>query len=61
MHIGRYLMTNKSNNFVHILWLPLLVDFKTCRRFSWGFAVLVWMYSFFNSVTDRGTTNLPKV
>ncbi|RYR19136.1 hypothetical protein Ahy_B03g063844 [Arachis hypogaea] len=32
--IGRYLMTDKSNNLVHVRWLPLLRDFDECRSFS---------------------------
>ncbi|XP_020985809.1 serine/threonine-protein phosphatase 7 long form homolog [Arachis duranensis] len=38
--IGGYLMTDKSNNLVHLRWLPLLRDFTKCRAFSWGSAVL---------------------
>ncbi|RYR43091.1 hypothetical protein Ahy_A08g039520 [Arachis hypogaea] len=34
--IGGYLMTDKSNNLVHLRWLPLLRDFTKCRAFSWG-------------------------
>ncbi|QHN97374.1 uncharacterized protein DS421_18g626830 [Arachis hypogaea] len=32
--IGGYLMTDKSNNLVHLRWLPLLRDFGECRAFS---------------------------
>ncbi|RYR51326.1 hypothetical protein Ahy_A06g026345 [Arachis hypogaea] len=41
--IGRYLMTNKSNNLVHLRWLPLLQDFQRCLGLSWDSAVLAWM------------------
>ncbi|QHO37009.1 uncharacterized protein DS421_4g107930 [Arachis hypogaea] len=34
MLIGGYLMTDKSNNLVHIRWLPLLADFDRCRQMS---------------------------
>ncbi|RYR74386.1 hypothetical protein Ahy_A02g009079 [Arachis hypogaea] len=40
--IRRYLMTDKSNNLVHLCWLPLLRDFQECGAFSWGSAVLAW-------------------
>ncbi|RYR38627.1 hypothetical protein Ahy_A09g043731 [Arachis hypogaea] len=31
--IGGYLMIDKSNNLVHLCWLPLLCDFAECRAF----------------------------
>ncbi|RYR05468.1 hypothetical protein Ahy_B06g085333 [Arachis hypogaea] len=42
--IGGYLLTDKSNNLVHIRWLPLLRDFAEYRALSWGSAVLAWTY-----------------
>ncbi|RYR63749.1 hypothetical protein Ahy_A04g021510 [Arachis hypogaea] len=36
MLIGGYLMTDKSNNLVHIRWLPLLADFDRCRQMLVG-------------------------
>ncbi|RYR44018.1 hypothetical protein Ahy_A08g040401 [Arachis hypogaea] len=42
--IGGYLMTDKSNNLVHLRWLPLLADFVRCRELSWESAVLAWTY-----------------
>ncbi|RYR53036.1 hypothetical protein Ahy_A06g027891 [Arachis hypogaea] len=42
--IGGYLMTNKSNNQVHIRWLLLLADFRRCNGLSWGSIVLAWTY-----------------
>ncbi|RYR45989.1 hypothetical protein Ahy_A07g031760 isoform B [Arachis hypogaea] len=42
--IGWYLLTDKSNNLVHIRWLPLLQDFAECRALSWGSAMLIWTY-----------------
>ncbi|RYR07322.1 hypothetical protein Ahy_B05g074652 [Arachis hypogaea] len=42
--IGGYLMTDKSNNHIHIRWLPLLDDFERCRILSWGSVVLAWTY-----------------
>ncbi|MED6164174.1 hypothetical protein PIB30_087109, partial [Stylosanthes scabra] len=32
MLIGGYLLSDKSNNLVHIRWLPLMEDFDRCRR-----------------------------
>ncbi|XP_057740615.1 serine/threonine-protein phosphatase 7 long form homolog [Arachis stenosperma] len=34
--IRGYLGTDKSNNTVHLRWLPLLDDFERCHRLSWG-------------------------
>ncbi|RYR67758.1 hypothetical protein Ahy_A03g014162 [Arachis hypogaea] len=33
--IRGYLMMDKSNNLVHLRWLPLLQDFGQCRALSW--------------------------
>ncbi|RYR33967.1 hypothetical protein Ahy_A10g048665 [Arachis hypogaea] len=38
--IRGYLLTDKSNNLVHLRWIPLLRDFEECRVISWGSAVL---------------------
>ncbi|RYR35505.1 hypothetical protein Ahy_A10g050649 [Arachis hypogaea] len=40
--IDGYLITDKSNNQVHIRWLPLLAYFGRCSSlsFRWGSAVL---------------------
>ncbi|XP_012435600.1 protein MAINTENANCE OF MERISTEMS-like [Gossypium raimondii] len=41
MHmIGAVLMTDANGDCVHLSYLPLLADFSTARRYSWGFAVL---------------------
>ncbi|RYR12066.1 hypothetical protein Ahy_B04g069591 [Arachis hypogaea] len=37
---ARCLLTNKSNNLVHIRWLPLLQNFAECRALSWDSTVL---------------------
>ncbi|RYR16538.1 hypothetical protein Ahy_B04g073583 [Arachis hypogaea] len=42
--IEGYLLTDKSNNTVHLRWLPLLDDFERCRSLSWGSIVLAWTY-----------------
>ncbi|RYQ79307.1 hypothetical protein Ahy_Scaffold6g108029 [Arachis hypogaea] len=42
--IGGYLLTDKSNNLVHIRWLSLFRDFAERRALSWGSAVLAWTY-----------------
>ncbi|RYQ83502.1 hypothetical protein Ahy_B10g102194 [Arachis hypogaea] len=56
--IGGYLMTDKSNNLVHIHWLPFLRDFGECRVLSWGSVVLAWMYQSLCSAAQRGITDI---
>ncbi|XP_016191699.1 serine/threonine-protein phosphatase 7 long form homolog [Arachis ipaensis] len=56
--IGRYLLTDKSNNLVHVRWLPLLRDFAECRALSWGSAVLAWTYQSLCLVAQRGVTDI---
>ncbi|RYR03891.1 hypothetical protein Ahy_B06g083294 [Arachis hypogaea] len=53
--IGGYLMTDKSNNMVHLRWLPLLRDFAECRAFFLGLhcAGLDISVPFFGGSTGR--------
>ncbi|RYR07958.1 hypothetical protein Ahy_B05g075460 [Arachis hypogaea] len=51
-------MTDKSNNLVHLRWLPLLRDFTECRAFLWGSAVLAWMYQSLSLAAQRGVTDI---
>ncbi|MBA0814819.1 hypothetical protein Gohar_020620 [Gossypium harknessii] len=38
------LMSDKSQNLVHLIWLLLLVDLKEVRRLSWGSTVLTTLH-----------------
>lgn len=42
--IGGELMPDRSGNTVHLRWLPLLADFSQCAQYSWGSAVLAYLY-----------------
>ncbi|QHO17143.1 uncharacterized protein DS421_10g309670 [Arachis hypogaea] len=55
---GGYLLTDKSNNLVHVQWLPLLQDFEECRALSWGSAVLAWTYQSLCLVAQRGVMDI---
>ncbi|KAH1063908.1 hypothetical protein J1N35_028895 [Gossypium stocksii] len=45
MHlIGGVLMPDSNNNNVHIMYLPLLADLANVRSYSWGSAVLAYLY-----------------
>ncbi|XP_058741297.1 protein MAIN-LIKE 2-like [Vicia villosa] len=43
--IGLSLMPDKSSKHVHIMWVPLLQDLEECNTYSWGSAVLCYLYS----------------
>ncbi|CAN1143798.1 Serine/threonine-protein phosphatase 7 long form homolog [Linum perenne] len=42
--IGGFLFPNKSTQYVHLMWLPLLRDFTSVGGLSWGSACLAWLY-----------------
>lgn len=42
--IGTVLMPDKSNNRVHLMYLPLLRDLNRVNRYSWGSACLAHLY-----------------
>ncbi|KAI4330926.1 hypothetical protein MLD38_029163 [Melastoma candidum] len=42
--IGAMIFPDKSNNLVHLMWLPLLEDFERAGTYSWGSACLAWLY-----------------
>ncbi|XP_057719814.1 serine/threonine-protein phosphatase 7 long form homolog [Arachis stenosperma] len=54
----KYLMTDKSNNLVHLRWLPLLQNFEEYRAFLWGSTVLAWTYRSLCSATQQGVTDI---
>ncbi|QHO39019.1 uncharacterized protein DS421_4g125420 [Arachis hypogaea] len=56
--IGGYLITDKSNNLVHLRWLPLLRNFAECRAFSWGSAVLAWTYHSLSLAVQPSVTDI---
>ncbi|RYQ82119.1 hypothetical protein Ahy_B10g100711 [Arachis hypogaea] len=42
--LGGVLLPDKANNTVHVRYLPLLADFDAIGTYSWGSAVLCWLY-----------------
>ncbi|KAE9609945.1 putative protein-serine/threonine phosphatase [Lupinus albus] len=42
--IGGELLPDKSNNRVHLMYLPLLRDLTRVHRYSWGSACLANLY-----------------
>ncbi|RYR63149.1 hypothetical protein Ahy_A04g020943 [Arachis hypogaea] len=56
--IEGYLLIDKSNNLVHVCWLPLLRDFAECRALSWDSTVLAWTYQSLCLAAQRGITDI---
>ncbi|XP_058783760.1 protein MAIN-LIKE 2-like [Vicia villosa] len=42
--IGLSLMPGKTSKYVHLMWVPLLQDLDICNTYSWGSAVLAYLY-----------------
>ncbi|XP_038896340.1 protein MAIN-LIKE 2-like [Benincasa hispida] len=42
--IGGLVFPNKSNSRVHLMYLPLLIDFDVTETYSWGAGCLAWLY-----------------
>ncbi|QHO17393.1 Serine/threonine protein phosphatase 7 long form isogeny [Arachis hypogaea] len=50
--LGGVLLPDKANNTVHVRYLPLLADYDAIRTYSWGSAVLCWLYRAMYLATD---------
>ncbi|RYR59428.1 hypothetical protein Ahy_A05g025316 [Arachis hypogaea] len=50
--LGGVLPPDKANNTVHVRYLPLLADFDAICMYSWGSAVLCWLYRSMCLATD---------
>ncbi|KAL6336903.1 hypothetical protein AAG906_036217 [Vitis piasezkii] len=42
--IGGFLFADKSNNMVHLMFLPLFEDLGVTGTYNWGSACLAWLY-----------------
>ncbi|QHO59446.1 Serine/threonine protein phosphatase 7 long form isogeny [Arachis hypogaea] len=42
--LGGVLLPDKANNIVHVRYLPLLAEYDAIGTYSWGSAVLCWLY-----------------
>ncbi|KAF7844642.1 serine/threonine-protein phosphatase 7 long form-like protein [Senna tora] len=56
--IGGYLMPDKSSKEVYLMYLPLLADLTAVRTFSWGSAVLAYLYRELCNATDPNTSDI---
>ncbi|XLR05360.1 hypothetical protein S83_071558 [Arachis hypogaea] len=50
--LGGVLLPDKANNTVHVRYLPLLAYYDAIRTYSWGSAVLCWLYRAMCLATD---------
>ncbi|QHN87344.1 protein MAIN-LIKE 2-like [Arachis ipaensis] len=50
--LGGVLLPDKANNIVHVRYLPLLAEYDAIGTYSWGSAVLCWLYRAMCLATD---------
>ncbi|XLR19105.1 hypothetical protein S83_047017, partial [Arachis hypogaea] len=50
--LGGVLLPDKANNTVHVRYLPLLENYDAISTYSWGSAVLCWLYRGMCLATD---------
>ncbi|RYQ92937.1 hypothetical protein Ahy_B09g099178 [Arachis hypogaea] len=53
MLLGTQLFANKSGNHIHIRWLPYVARLEDMGGYSWGSAVLSWLYRCMCQVANR--------
>ncbi|RYQ81061.1 hypothetical protein Ahy_Scaffold1g107074 [Arachis hypogaea] len=58
MLLSTQLFGDKSANQVHIWWLPFVARLDELGIYSWGSAMLAWLYRCMCWVTNRNVTNL---
>ena len=54
LFLGGVLLTKKKGDKLHLMYLPLLADFESCAQYSWGAAVLSWLYRALFKAMARG-------
>ncbi|QHN80958.1 uncharacterized protein DS421_20g682700 [Arachis hypogaea] len=58
MLLGTQLFANKSDNRIHIRWLPYVVRLQEMGGYSWGSAALAWLYRCMCQVANRHVVKL---
>uniref|UniRef100_A0A2N9FHZ6 Aminotransferase-like plant mobile domain-containing protein n=1 Tax=Fagus sylvatica TaxID=28930 RepID=A0A2N9FHZ6_FAGSY len=56
--IGGSYFADKSGEKVHLMFLPMLEDFDAAGRYSWGSAVLGWLYRELCRATDPDSCDI---
>ncbi|XP_015951625.1 protein MAIN-LIKE 1-like [Arachis duranensis] len=58
MLLGTQLFANKSDNRIHIRWLPYVARLEEMGGYSWGSAALAWLYWCMCRVANRYAVKL---
>ncbi|QHN83572.1 uncharacterized protein DS421_20g705890 [Arachis hypogaea] len=58
MLLGTQLFADKSGNRIHIRWLPYVARLEEMGTYSWGSAVLTWLYRCMCRVANRHVVKL---
>ncbi|RYR05732.1 hypothetical protein Ahy_B06g085554 isoform H [Arachis hypogaea] len=58
MLLSSQLFADKNANRVHLRWLPYVASLDDLGRYSWGSAVLAWLYRCLCRGTNRNVVNL---
>uniref|UniRef100_A0A2N9GC63 Aminotransferase-like plant mobile domain-containing protein n=1 Tax=Fagus sylvatica TaxID=28930 RepID=A0A2N9GC63_FAGSY len=56
--LGGSYFADKSGEKVHLMFLPMLEDFDAAERYSWGSAVLGWLYRELCRATDPDSCDI---
>uniref|UniRef100_A0A2N9F4Q3 Aminotransferase-like plant mobile domain-containing protein n=1 Tax=Fagus sylvatica TaxID=28930 RepID=A0A2N9F4Q3_FAGSY len=56
--LGGSYFADKSGEKVHLMFLPMLEDFDAAGRYSWGSAVLAWLYRELCRATDPNSCDI---
>uniref|UniRef100_A0A2N9ECY8 Aminotransferase-like plant mobile domain-containing protein n=1 Tax=Fagus sylvatica TaxID=28930 RepID=A0A2N9ECY8_FAGSY len=56
--LGGSYFADKSGEKVHLMFLPMLEDFDAAGRYSWGSAVLAWLYRELCRATDPDSCDI---
>uniref|UniRef100_A0A2N9GV37 Aminotransferase-like plant mobile domain-containing protein n=1 Tax=Fagus sylvatica TaxID=28930 RepID=A0A2N9GV37_FAGSY len=56
--LGGSYFADKSREKVHLMFLPMLEDFDAAGRYSWGSAVLAWLYRELCRATDPDSCDI---
>ncbi|RYQ91624.1 hypothetical protein Ahy_B09g097605 [Arachis hypogaea] len=56
--LGTQLFSNKSDNRIHIRWLPFVARLEEMGGYSWGSAALAWLYRCMCRVANRHVVKL---
>jgi hypothetical protein len=56
--VGRTIFTNKSAQYVDVVFLPYFQDLDTVNQWNWGTSALAYLYNYLNAATEPKTGHL---